>query len=295
MDNPGMLSFLLALLIALVLYAIFVKKNTDEWIFDNENRNLAMRVMNYIGSDIYRMLPQGVGKVKKKSSRLEDLIVKSGNPWKLSYQEFYFYQFVSAVIGLVVGFPLWFLLTNTVFSPPLWTVLLVTAGFGFFVPQLKYRDAAKKRDLEFKRQLPEALDLLIISLSAGTTFQQSLREILPNMADGVLKVEFENIVNQLDLGKTLKAALDDFASRAPNESIITFIRSVQEGIELNVPLTDTLTSRAEASRADFFALIHQKTATLESKMMAALAPTLVPALFIVLALPYMLALSKVLG
>lgn len=133
---------------------------------------------------------------------------------------------------------------------------------------------------------------MIISLSGGSTFTTAMRESIPNMQPGVLLDEFRKIVKSIDAGATLNQALQNFADRAPNDSITTFIKAVQEATELNVPLIDTLQSRAEASRREFFTLIQQKTATLESKMMAILAPTLVPALLICVLAPAAFSLME---
>jgi len=163
--------------------------------------------------------------------------------------------------------------------------MALCAYVGFIYPKSVYNTAAAKRDLDFKRQLPEALDLLIISLSSGVPFGAALKSALPQMKPGVLKDEFKDISRSLESGKTLSDSLGDFSRKAPSESIKTFVRAVQEATELNVPIIDVLESRADASRKEFFALLQEKTASLESRMMAVLIPTIMPALLIVLIAP----------
>ena len=60
-------------------------------------------------------------------------------------------------------------------------------------------------------------------------------------------------------------------------------------------MSETLASRAEASRQEFFALLHNKTATLPSKMMLVLTPTLIPALGLILVVPGIISLIDSLG
>ena len=163
------------------------------------------------------------------------------------------------------------------------------------IPFIKHTGLAKSRDIEFRRQLPEALDLITISLSGGLTFAQAVREVIPTMKPGILKGEFINMVKIMDAGGTLREALDEFAARAPNDGILTFVRSVQSATEVNASLSEILESRAKASRQEFFALVHEKTAQLESMMWTRLAPTLLPAVLIISVAPSVVAMVEALG
>ena len=100
---------------------------------------------------------------------------------------------------------------------------------------------------------------------------------------------------RLDSGQTLQEALSEFAKKSPSESITSFVRAVQEATELNVSLIEVLESRADASRQEYFALLQQKTASLESRMMAVLTPTLVPALLITVMAPAISQLMATMG
>jgi tight adherence protein C len=299
MDNPVVISALLALAVALLAYAFFMPRNTDTFSPDNEEQaedNMILRLTTKISGELYATLPSSTSteKIKRPNQKIESLLKRSGNPWGLKAEEFKFFQYTSAFIGFAVGWLFWL---------PLYAMLELHWGivvgfctlFGFFVPRLKYSETAKKRDLEFKRHLPESLDLLVISLSAGNTFAQAVRESLPNMPSGVLKEEFREMNKAMDTGRTLSQSLEGFGKRAPNESIATFVKSVQEATELNVPIIEVLESRAEASRQEFFSMIHAKTAALSSKMMGILTPTLIPALMILVLAPAGASLASSMG
>lgn len=299
MDNPYVISALLALAAALLAYAFFMPRNTDTFAPENEEQsedNMILRLTTKISGELYTTLPASASneKLKRPNIKIEQLLKKSGNPWGLKAEEFKFFQYTSALIGFAVGWLLWLPL-NAMLELH-WAVVVGFCTFlSFFIPRLKYADTAKRRDIEFKRQLPEALDLLIISLSSGTTFQQAVRDSLPQMAEGVLKDEFNEMSKAIDTGRTIIQALEGFSKRAPNESIATFVKAIQEAIELNVPMIDVLESRAEASRQEFFSMIHAKTAALSSKMMGILTPTLIPALMILVLAPAGSSLASSMG
>ena len=287
LSNPYVICGLLGVIAGLFAYAAWVPKN-------NEKFDVAAGVVNRLGSDLYSALP--AGSVKKRSRpRMASLVQRSGNPWNLTVDEFAFMRWVCGFIGAIAGVAAWALLDIFDIHIPWWALIVGCTVFGFFIPQLKYKDQAKERDLAFKRQLPEALDLVIISLAGGVTFVQALRESLPNMSDGVLKEEFAALVRNVDAGRSLDESLQHFANRAPNESIKTFVTAVRQANELNVPLADVLTARSEASRQDFFALIQTRTAILPTKMMVALVPTLIPALLILVLAPSLSSLVNSMG
>lgn len=281
------------------MYYFFVPKHNKEVSTSTEeSSNPLLKAINVIGNDLYKSLPAGFIKeqrgVKKQFPRVESLIVRSGNPWNLTAQEFVTMRYVAGFLGFLASWVIFYAISTAILIP-WWIIVPLTTLFAAMIPQITYTEQAKNRDIEFKRQLPEALDLLIISLSSGRTFSHALREVIPNMQDSVLKEEFKNIVKNLDSGYTLKESLDDFATRAPNEGIETFVRSVQSATEVNAPLVETLESRAEASRQEFFDIIHQKTAQLESKIFLILTPLIMPAVMLIAIAPSISSMMQTLG
>lgn len=298
-SSPYIIGALAGLLLFLVLYTLFVPKGEARPIENNLEAadNKLLKFVGTIGSDFYSSLPAGLIKAQKRKTtnpRIESLIVRSGNPWKLKADEFVLVQYIGGFLGFLASWLVWLFLLLFI-SVPFWIVVPAVTIFSFMIPRIKYNEQAKKRDLEFKRQLPEALDLLIISLSGGRTFAQSLRDIIPNMQDGILKDEFQTIISNMNVGKTLQESLNEFALRVPSESITTFVRAVQSSTEVDSPIIDILKSRAEESRQEFFAMIHEKTAQLESKIFMLITPTLLPAILLVAVAPSIASMLQTLG
>lgn len=297
MGSPYIIAAFLALAAGLFAYSILVPRNIDKFAPDNSEEvedNIILRITTKITSEFYNALPAGVGSSRKVNPRVELLLQKSGNPWGLKSDEFIFFQWTAGILGLIAGWLVSFLV-SPITNIPWWGISLAAGVFGFLIPQIKYSELAKLRDLEFTRHLPEILDLLIIPLVAGSDINNAIRKSLPNMPAGVLRDEFQEVLRAIDTGKTTNEALDILAERAPNESIAAFVRAVQEANTLQVPMVDTMKSRAKASRADFFGLIYNKTAQMPSKLMLILFPTLVPALIIVVVAPAVGSLMSTLG
>lgn len=294
------LAILTGLLIFILAYGILIPKRKDRFNPRNEEEssdNSALRVLTILSSEIHDALPLS-NKNKSDSDRnlvkIEDLLVKSGNPWGITAREFAFMRYVTAFIGALAGAAIWFATFVFGFWLPWYAVVTAAALIGFFYPYINHKEKADERDLDFKRNLPEVLELIIISVSAGRTFNQALRDSLPHIKQSHLRSELATVIRAVDSGKSMTESLDRFAERAPSTGIVTFTRSLQEANELNVSLEDTLRSRADESRAELFSLIRERTAALPVKMTAVLTPTLSFALMIILLAPFITSLMGIL-
>lgn len=301
MGSLWVIAGLLTLAVFLVFYIFLVPKVGSQFTQgDYSEASGIVRWANALGNEVYSVFPASWAKGKASASRnrlsrTEMLFQRSANPWNLKPQDFTFFKIIFTFLGLILGTVAGLGISMVIDFIPWFAVAAGGAFLGWIYPTTTYSSAAKKRDLEFKRQLPEALDLIIISLGGGATFITAIRASLENMQGGILRDEFREVVKTVDSGASLNVALDNFAGRSPNDSITTFIKAVKEASELNVPLTDVLESRADASRKDFFALIHAKTATLSSRMMIALTPTLIPAIMICVLAPSAFSLLESIG
>lgn len=294
------LAVLSGLLIFVLAYGIFVPKKSGRFNPDNEEEasgNSALRALTILSAEVYDALPSGNGKKTKRQHNLvsvQDLLVRSGNPWGLKPEEFVFIRYITALIGAVAGALIWFATYAFGVWAPWYVIIVGAALMGFFYPDINHREKAAERDLDFKRNLPEALDLIIISVSAGRIFIQALRDTVPHLKESHLKVELSAVIKSVDSGRSLRSALDDLATRAPSTSIVTFIRSLQEAVEQDSSLEGTLKSRSSESRAELFSMIRERTAALPIKMTAVLTPTLSFALMIILLAPFVTSLMEIL-
>lgn len=278
------ISLLIALIVGLILYALFIPRASENFKPAEGADTPMMKIAGLLGTELINSLPADFVHKKRDKSRIVELIQKSGNPWKVTANEFFFLQFVAAIIGIMGATVLWYVLSAS-FSIPWFIFALVGGVFGGTYPRREYSHTAKMRDLEFKKQLPEALDLMRIALISGQTLSTAIKSAYEEMQDGVLKVEFERMVLRLESGMSMENTLDHFAKVAPNEAIISFVKAIKQAQALNVQMTETLEMRAEASRQEHMAVIDQRISTLSGKMMMILAPTMLGALGILTMAP----------
>jgi tight adherence protein C len=128
-------------------------------------------------------------------------------------------------------------------------VLFCTA-FGAAFPYIVVSGEGQKRLLKIRHGLPHAIDLMTLSMSAGLDFPAAVRQVIEKASDprDPLIEEFRHIASGLQLGRTRKQALLDFAHRAPTDSVLEFVSSVVQAEQRGNPLAEVLAIQAESLR-----------------------------------------------
>jgi tight adherence protein C len=151
---------------------------------------------------------------------------------------------LSTVGGLVFG-----ILFTAVAKTGTAFFLAVTA-FGAVAPSLWLSSAAKERAVSISRRLPDAVDLLALSMSAGLDFPGALRQAVDRSGtpDDPLIEELALVLQSLQFGRTRREALEEFAERAPIETVREFVGAVVQAELRGNPLSDVLRIQAQVSR-----------------------------------------------
>ncbi|MEE8816174.1 MAG: type II secretion system F family protein [Lachnospiraceae bacterium] len=134
---------------------------------------------------------------------------------------------------------------------------------------------------QMESQLPDAMDLLAISVGAGMGFDQALTYITEKMT-GPLIDEFAVLERELQLGKSRTQAFTDFGEHSNSQMIRNFSAAVVQATEMGIPLHDMLVSQAEAARSEHVAKVRAKAAKATVRMLLPMVGFIFPVLFIVL-------------
>lgn len=305
MQNVGLASILLGLAVFVYMYAMFAPRknierryvqNLDETPIEMEESQDSASFDRYIRPMLRNFLPQSPLSAQLKNSKLDkvrDLLIKSGNPWNIRAEEFLGIQLLFALIGTVAGVLLMIFPVVPVVPPILW-LLLIPLGL-YMIPYSFHNSKKQARSEEIRKQLPEAIDLLVISISSGKTFEPAMLEVAPALPEGLLKKEFLKINGELNAGRTISEALLDFAHRSSSEEAETFGKAIVQAYRLGTDVSETLTGQATAAREAYEARVEKKIARLASMMMIPLVFTMIPSLILIILAPVMVSLSSSLG
>lgn len=283
MNNLLLLSLGISIVIIGIIILLFAPNKRTRFELSNEVQldPTLNKAVKLLGGDVSALFPTTIEK-QRKLDKINNLIITSGNPWKLTLDEFIVVKLVCSVLGVLIGclasfFTVVFINLMEIPSDLLWLLipsLLVGGGYlGFIYPNMRYEKYKYSIEKDFQGNLPEAIDYLIMILSTGgislpVAFEMSL-EYLPK---GAVYNEFSKIVSDLRSGKTMETALNEFSDRVPTEGIKAFTKALNNANKLSVSVIEILKDRAEVSRKELELEIEKRLSSLPVKIMGVLSP-----------------------
>ena len=228
------------------------------------------------------------GMVAKTDARLE----KAGYPGGLRGADWMGVKFLGAIVGAVGVFLLLLLLTQTMSIAFLGAV--VGLMIGFVGPEFWLGKRIKKRSTEMVLQLPDALDLLTISVEAGLGFDAALAKVVEKM-HGPLIDEFRQALAEVRMGRTRRDALRDVATRADDQSLTNFIGAIVQAEQLGVPIAKVLQIQSQQLRIVRRQRAEEAAAKAPIKMLFPMVGCIFPTIFIVILGPAVITVMGGIG
>jgi len=189
--------------------------------------------------------------------------------------------------GLIFGLVL---ASSTTAQTGLMAVLLFTI-VGFFGPSYWVTLKGRRRMDAVSADLPDALDLLAVSVEAGLGFDGAIAKLTEHM-DGPLIDEFELALGEMRVGEGRPEALKRMAERVPAPEMASFVRAIVQADQLGISLGRLLRVQATDARLKRQAAAEEKAMKAPIKMLFPLVIFIFPAMFIVILGPAFLNLGK---
>ncbi|MDH3682767.1 MAG: type II secretion system F family protein [Acidimicrobiia bacterium] len=170
------------------------------------------------------------------------------------------------------------------------TVILMLACLvvGFYAPDILVRAAADRRAEAITLALPDMLDQVTISVEAGLGFESALNRISQDQTHPLAQ-EFLRMLQDIRLGSTRSDALAALAGRSQLDDLKTVVLSLRQADSLGVPLARTLRTVANDMREKRRFRAEERAQRLPTLMIFPLGLCILPALFIVILGPAILA------
>jgi len=161
----------------------------------------------------------------------------------------------------------------------LFTVLLALLGFQY--PVIWLGGKIKKRKENVFKALPDALDLLTISVEAGLGFDGALSKVAEKW-DNELSREFGRVLSEVRMGKVRREALKDMADRVDVPDLTSFVAAVSQAEQLGVAMTRVMRIQSEQMRTKRRQRAEEKAQMAAVKMTIPLVLLMLPALIVVI-------------
>jgi len=160
-------------------------------------------------------------------------------------------------------------------------VLLVSGLIGYFLPDLWLKGKVNARKGEIQRKLPDALDLLTVSVEAGLGFDMALSKVVEKM-QGPLAQEFTRVLHEVRMGKPRREAMKAMADRVDAPDVSQFISALVQADKLGVSIANVLRVQSDQMRIKRRQRAEETAMKAPLKMSFVLVFFVLPALMIVL-------------
>ena len=226
----------------------------------------------------------------KATMKLDKQLKASG--LALSLQEFTFIKSMLILVFFVVGIAL-FLLLPINFLLRL-VVLMVMLNIPLYGTSYFLTSQVKNRKESILRELPETMDVLMVSVEAGLGLDAAIvRQYAKNKS--VVLTELNNAIREVQMGVPRRTALKEMADRCDVKELTAFVTALLQADQLGVPIKNVLDVQAERLRVERKQMIQAKAAKAPIKIMLPTVAFIFPVIFIILLGPAVVELISTLS
>jgi tight adherence protein C len=201
----------------------------------------------------------------------------AGNPAGWTVDRVIASKVMGLIGGGVIGLVLAFLLTGSV----LWFVI-VFAGVtlaGYMAPNMYLYQKAHDRSQRLQRDLPDAIDLMTISVESGLGFDAAIQQVAKN-TEGPLADEFSRMLGEMQIGASRSESLRALAERVNVADIKTFVSAMVQADAFGIPIAQVLRVQSSEIRTKRRQRAEEKAQQVPVKITIPLIFCILPCLFL---------------
>ena len=213
-------------------------------------------------------------------ARIDAKLEKAGYPGGLRGADWVGVKLMSLIAFAVIAFLLGLLIGKGAIVLGL-LFLTVGGAIGYIAPEFWLGKKIAARSMAMVLQLPDALDLLTISVEAGLGFDAALAKVVEKM-EGPLVDEFRQALAEVRMGRTRREALRDVANRADAQPVSNFIGAIVQAEQLGVPIAKVLQIQSNQLRIERRQRAEEAAAKAPVKMLFPMVGCIFPTIFIVI-------------
>ena len=228
------------------------------------------------------LLDRTVGLGKKLTpadhmERIRNRLEVAGNPPGWTVDRVTSLKFVGFAGALVVS-----LIVATLFGfgfAPMLAFCVIAAVVGYLAPNMYLYQKGYDRTQKMQKAMPDALDLLTISVESGLGFDSALSQVARN-TDGPLAEEFARVLQEMQIGLGRGAALRALGERTHVPELKGFVSAMVQADALGIPVAQVLRVQAREIRTKRRQRAEEQAQKVAVKILIPLIFCILPCLFI---------------
>jgi tight adherence protein C len=225
------------------------------------------------------------GQVERIRKRLD----YAGNPARWDVDRVIAFKALFLFVGVAVG-----LLLTVGLGAGFGLTLIVTVGLalvGFFGPDIVLYQVGYERTERMRRELPDALDLLSITVEAGLAFDAALAQVARNTT-GPVAQEFFRVLQEMQIGLGRTEALRALGDRANLPELRGFVTAMVQADAFGVPIANVLKVQARELRIKRSQRAEEQAQKVPVKILFPLIFCILPTLFVIVIGPAAISIIR---
>ena len=173
---------------------------------------------------------------------------------------------------------------------------ILASGLGLVLPSFWLRRRKSARQLMIRRAIPEFLDVVVICLDAGLSFQAALQRVQGELSAAfpLFTFELKIVLHEIQLGASTGEALQRFGERSDMEEVRSLAGVVVQSELYGASLTKALHNHAKALRVKRTQAAEENGQKASVKILFPTILFIFPAIFVVILGPAMIQISAML-
>jgi tight adherence protein C len=211
------------------------------------------------------------------ADRIRHKLEVAGNPSGWTVDGVTSMKFIGFVVALLAGLVVTMLFGLSLL--PTLGVCMLMAVAGYMAPNMYLYQRAYDRTNSMQRALPDALDLLTISVESGLGFDAALAQVARN-TEGPLADEFARVLQEMQIGMGRGAALRALADRTNVADVQGFVSAMVQADGLGIPIAQVLRVQSKEIRTKRRQRAEEQAQKVAIKILVPLVFCILPCLFI---------------
>jgi tight adherence protein C len=212
-------------------------------------------------------------------ARIRHRLEMAGNPPRWDVDRVIALKMLGVGLGFVIGVALPFVLGAGVL--PIIGFAIAFTTVGYFTPNMVVYQMGYNRREMMRRELPDALDLLTISVEAGLAFDAALSQVARNTT-GPVADEFFRVLQEMQIGLGRSEAMRALGERSDLPELRSFVTAMVQAEAFGIPIAQVLRVQSREMRTKRSQRAEELAQKVPVKILFPLIFCILPALFVVI-------------